>query len=56
MHDIFLAINKRAISMWALLTTAPSVDQLIVRLVPCKIVTSDKRACGLICDTGSPNP
>ena len=36
----------------ALLATAPSVVQWIVRLVPCEIVTLDKLACGLICVRG----
>ena len=45
------SINERY-HIRALLATAPSVVQWIVRLVPCEIVTSDKRACSLICVRG----
>ena len=49
------SINERY-HIWALLVTAPSVVQWSVRMIPCEIMTSDKQACGLICDTGSPYP
>ena len=49
------SINERY-HIWALLATAPSVVQWSVRLVPCESMTSDKQACGVICDTGSPYP
>ena len=49
------SINERY-HICALLATAPSVVQWSVQLVPCESMTSDKQACGLIRDTGSPYP
>ena len=49
------SINERY-HIWALLATAPSAVQWSVRLVPCESMTSDKQACDVICDTGSPYP